>query len=580
MPPGGTHPNVRRAFARHGKWEAIQKYMRELYRPALANSVLVFLHLSKAGGTALCDLARLNGCTRPAAGEDVYSSNCEARAARDDHAWWLGDDSLSRIESTALRGYLSSWSRIPTSFAKHGCAGRWPRVTPRGYRSTDSPVFTAVEGAAPEAARCNGTVELLLLREPVERLESLGRELARHGILPRADGSVGTLVGASAGAACGNFSRMLSVAPALYDNHLMRTLLGPQAYAAPAGSLTHDHFEAASARLHSIDVLLIGGKDDAARQRDLSQRLGWTHTASRLYRSSGRGRSLHAACALLGAERAAAVRQNAWDLRLFKAALTLDALDTQVFAAAARHARAGDGLAASHVAGSTSSAKAANGVVAEVGGRPTNRPLHAGCGWLQAGRQAGRPEGVSERSAVPWPRGTAGQVVTPQLVGCYDLYVGERNVSYLQGHVLQGAMRSGHSSCWQSCRDWSLFGIGSAKAACLCLSLTALTWSTALHPSECRPSACAAAMGSVQQRPDATMTGSTVGASHTGRQQPVSLASWDVARRQGGRQGMPNLITRTRGEARGGGGAPMRVEGDALPCGGAQSVAVFRVLRS
>lgn len=36
----------------------------------------------------------------------------------------------------------------------------------------------------PEARRCPGTVELLMVREPIARLGSFGRELTRWGLLP------------------------------------------------------------------------------------------------------------------------------------------------------------------------------------------------------------------------------------------------------------------------------------------------------------------------------------------------------------------------------------------------------------
>ena len=52
-----------------------------------------------------------------------------------------------------------------------------------GQLPTAPPAFFAVEGAAPEDTRCEGMLEMLLLRDPVERLESFGRELNRWGLL-------------------------------------------------------------------------------------------------------------------------------------------------------------------------------------------------------------------------------------------------------------------------------------------------------------------------------------------------------------------------------------------------------------
>ena len=40
---------------------------------------MLFLHLSKSGGTMLCELAKVNGCSRPAAGHNTFTSNCVDR---------------------------------------------------------------------------------------------------------------------------------------------------------------------------------------------------------------------------------------------------------------------------------------------------------------------------------------------------------------------------------------------------------------------------------------------------------------------------------------------------------------------
>ena len=326
----GTSPKLRRRLARSGnQGEDVSKYMRDHYQPILAQSVLVFFHLSKAGGTALCDMARLNGCTRPGPGEDVYTTNCAARQ-RDDNAWWFHHATLKMVHNLDYRAYLSSWGGIPSSFAKHGCSGL-KGISPRGPRSNNGPAFTALEGAAPATNRCNGTVELLVVREPIDRLASLGRELLLHNVLPRADGmSVGTPHGETVGVICGNYSRMLSVFPSLFDNHLARTLLGADVYAAPIGAITQAHFQAAMERLRQVDVLFVGGKTANASQRDVSHRLGWTVTTPHLYRTSTNSKRTDSMCMLSGSQRKVAMAQNKWDLRLYAEAQRLDYLDEQV----------------------------------------------------------------------------------------------------------------------------------------------------------------------------------------------------------------------------------------------------------
>jgi deoxyhypusine synthase len=65
---------------------------------------------------------------------------------------------------------------------------------------------------------------------------------------------------------------MLSRAPSVYDDHLVRTLLGHAVYILPAGSITRQHYDRALDRLKSIDVLLVTG---GQLNQDVQARLGW-----------------------------------------------------------------------------------------------------------------------------------------------------------------------------------------------------------------------------------------------------------------------------------------------------------------
>ena len=85
--------------------------------------------------------------------------------------------------------------------------------------------------------RCDGTLEMLLLREPIDRLGSFGRELRRWGLIPgcNAETPNGRRPAKCLEATCSNFSAMVHHAPAAYDNLIVRTLLG---YANPNLALT------------------------------------------------------------------------------------------------------------------------------------------------------------------------------------------------------------------------------------------------------------------------------------------------------------------------------------------------------
>ena len=67
----GTAAPLRRALASRlntTDGEQAREYAR-VYLAALSESLLLFLHLSKSGGTGLCELAKLNGCSRAAPGQ-------------------------------------------------------------------------------------------------------------------------------------------------------------------------------------------------------------------------------------------------------------------------------------------------------------------------------------------------------------------------------------------------------------------------------------------------------------------------------------------------------------------------------
>ena len=96
----------------------------------------------------------------------------------------------------------SSWYRRATSAessSTRDCRSRGRRVAMPAHgplsrearRRLESapPTFFAVEGALPEQQRCPGVLELLVLREPLRRLASFGRELMRWGLVSQVNSS-------------------------------------------------------------------------------------------------------------------------------------------------------------------------------------------------------------------------------------------------------------------------------------------------------------------------------------------------------------------------------------------------------
>lgn len=258
----GTAPGLRRAIMQlpegHANASTLAVQYARVYRSALAESSMAFLHLSKSGGTALCELAKLNGCSRAGAGQSTFSGNCVNRQ-RFDGPWWLPDETLRKIRPDGLRQFAQNSFRVAPSWVQHqhDCRGRsrsgdsLPSSVSRRMRRDvgKPPVFFAIEGAVPEVERCPGMLELLVLREPLRRLASFGRELARWGLLPRDAANCEALQATSwrerrekcealKARVCANFSKMALYTPPVYDNQLTRTLLGPEVYRRPMGAIT------------------------------------------------------------------------------------------------------------------------------------------------------------------------------------------------------------------------------------------------------------------------------------------------------------------------------------------------------
>ena len=85
----GTAAGLRRALVRlpePARANLSARYAGS-YRSALTESLLLFLHLSKSGGTALCELAKLNGCWRAGAGGSSLSTNCVDKRLADGPRW-------------------------------------------------------------------------------------------------------------------------------------------------------------------------------------------------------------------------------------------------------------------------------------------------------------------------------------------------------------------------------------------------------------------------------------------------------------------------------------------------------------
>ena len=144
----GTAAGLRRALVRLPEPARANLSTRYagFYRAAMSESLLLFLHLSKSGGTALCELAKLNGCWRAGAGDSSLSSNCANKYNLADGPRWLPPRSIQAIVDFGLRRFaLKNFHSPPRERFARGCGVRGRR----GRHGAET--FRAVEGSAPEA---------------------------------------------------------------------------------------------------------------------------------------------------------------------------------------------------------------------------------------------------------------------------------------------------------------------------------------------------------------------------------------------------------------------------------------------
>ena len=530
------------------------------YRLALSEGLLLFIHLSKSGGTALCELAKLNGCSRASAGMSTFTGNCANRQAHDG-PWWLPAHVIAKLQPPGLRQFAERSFLVPHRLRQRdrNCRTRGKRAPPAAtaplsrtaqrLQLTAPPTFFAIEGALPEPGRCAGMLELLVLREPLRRLASFGRELMRWGLLPQPHAFCEHQLISPAGAlrrrrcdevkrrVCANFSLMSAVAPPVYDNQLTRALLGHEIYRLPAGRITRDHYLIARERLRSVDVLLrLDGNLVAA----LGRRLGWQMARLQsMYKRqsvgigaevevviSGRGRARRGfsgssgssdataspapppLCALNGPMADHARNANRWDVALYEEALQLEALDRSFF----------DHRAALLALGGSPAniGDAANPPPSRTAAVPEGVGSAAGCGYLseprlialRRSRVVADPDAAADGSASElgpqpicihkrwrhlccWESGAGGPPISmprlPMPDGCVLPPAGALSAAPTVRTPLV-PQKHHHSSCALSCAGYPHFGLEAAGLFCMCLTRDEATRAMPITERECTPS--------------------------------------------------------------------------------------------
>ncbi|EFJ40544.1 hypothetical protein VOLCADRAFT_99677 [Volvox carteri f. nagariensis] len=219
----------------------------QLHRTAAARKGIIdFFHISKAGGTTFCQLAKLNGCRTQSF---AARRNCLIREF-DDVPRWVNNSLHNHL---APRGLRTPW------FANWGTKQRNPvscqirkRFMLRRHFNIYANEFT-VYGAqrVPRNAHvCPGHLNVLQLRHPHLRLRSHLMwvwALYDHTFREQAPAFFPTH----------GLPHWRSLLPAATDNYYVRSLLGESVYFLPGDNLTQAHLSAARLAMTMFDVLLL-----------------------------------------------------------------------------------------------------------------------------------------------------------------------------------------------------------------------------------------------------------------------------------------------------------------------------------
>jgi hypothetical protein len=145
------------------EYDRLVHTVAELYYESVRyRSSMYFLHISKSGGTAMCDLACRNGCRTPHCGKN---GNCWSRQAKDgpiweisnDHEWWM--DSGVKLSRNAIYSNCLLEER-------HLISKDWNFVANENYLFGGETTPNHVQVCS------NQFLNVVVIRDPVERVIS------------------------------------------------------------------------------------------------------------------------------------------------------------------------------------------------------------------------------------------------------------------------------------------------------------------------------------------------------------------------------------------------------------------------
>lgn len=360
-------------------WPELHGVMQALYklhvRGVVSRGLLQFSHISKAGGSSQCLLAKTNECkTKSFPISSSGYGNCLIDLFQDGPHWMTG---TALSEANIPQVYrLTNWIEQnhprpkPTATSDcTSCYGRASLMATMGFNiyANEFTSLVAPGGNGEEQPTvCAEFVNLIILREPVARTISHLNNLVnwltvggvtaffRQAIPMRPEGGGRDYSQAEINAraeALREESQRLSkeafgkvtaiehweqLAPAPLDNYQIRSLLGEKVFYLPPGNITEQHLETAKQVLASFDIVTpMAG--DSARANTLNYHLirtglGWRYTLeSKHPKWSAAKMDLKGKLGLWEGLPEEIAARNKLDTELYEAATLLGELDTLLF---------------------------------------------------------------------------------------------------------------------------------------------------------------------------------------------------------------------------------------------------------
>ncbi|GLI64994.1 hypothetical protein VaNZ11_008419 [Volvox africanus] len=227
--------------------------------------VVEFAHVSKSGGTTICQLARANGCKTESFSPN---NNCLIAKFKDEPRYL--DGAIHRALHGPLKTKCDNGFKTMRPRTEISCDERRRWLLRQGY-TLYANEYTALGGQVDpgRAHACRNMVTLLEIRHPHDRVISHIRHVW-HGYRAHCGEDRKVYF-------AGNYSvsHWSSLMPAPTNNYLIRSLLGQAVFNLPVGGITRAHLALARFLLaEQFDVILVLEDQEMFRQA-MRYGLGW-----------------------------------------------------------------------------------------------------------------------------------------------------------------------------------------------------------------------------------------------------------------------------------------------------------------